>query len=374
MKKENAHSSDRRMGRAGITALVILLVESSIAAFWGAVEFFHEGWFEPYGKYLIFYMSPFLVIYCLNLLAVARPVAAGLSIIAISSLFSIWRIARIKSLHYPLSPSAVIMWLILALPGILLIIESLPRKVKAPVPGLQGGRRGHSIRRLRTAVLFIPIIVIIVSGTPLLVRNLNRTPLENYEEAVVEGKGVKLVLAGSGPGWFYSNKKPIRFHGRTYSALSWNEIALFGKEPIGFDGKRYGESYNGTEESIYYATQEDFDRFNMFRYINESGTELTDSVYDCWRLPGIDEYVRVLSRHGENCGGAFDRKSMKATYEKTPDKEGPVWAPEKEVIYYWSSTSMDEKRAFDISYSGRARGVLKTTRQDYRGFRAVKAK
>ena len=371
MEREPSSSNSNRMGTAGIIAVIILLVESSTAAFWGIVEFFHEGWFEPYGRYLIFYMMPFIVLFFLSIMATIKPGTTGISIIAVSSAFSIWRTIRLKSMHYGVIPSTIVMWLILALPGILLLVESTA-KIKAKAAGTYHAGYGHRIKWLRIATIAAPLIIIIAAGTPLLIRNLKRIPLKSYGEVTVEGRDIKLVFAGSGPGWLYSNKNPIIFRGRSYSALSWNEIALFGKEPIGFEGKRYGQNYNGTEESIYYATQEDFDIYNMFRYINETGTELTDSLYDCWRLLTIDEYVMVFTLHGENCGGRFDYEKTRAYYIKTPDKEAPIWAPEKEVIYYWSASSYDEKRALDISYSGRVRKIYKTTKQDYRGFRAVR--
>jgi len=384
------------IGFAGKAALVILLIESSAAAFWGTVEFFHEGWFAPYWKYLPLYMAPFLTIYILSIIAPVLPAVSGLTIVTGSSTVSILRILRLRQLHEPISPSAFAVWFLLALPGLLLITESLMRRRKVfhesgGSPGIHHEREtpsGKKIlttgtgkgapthvrsgRKLLISVVVIPVLVVIASGAPLLRRNLQRVPLENYGEVEVEGGGVALVLAGSGPGWLYSNREPIRFRGKTYSGLSWNEIALFGKEPVGFEGKRYGPEYDGTEESIYYATREDFDRYNMFRYIDESGSELTDSLQDHWRLPRVEEYVAVLTRRGENCGGRFDPEKGEATYEMTPDKDAPIWAPEKEVIYYWTSTSMDERRAYQVSYSGRVTGVFKTTKQDYRGFRAVR--
>jgi len=76
---------------------------------------------------------------------------------------------------------------------------------------------------------------------------------------------------------------------------------------------------------------------------------------------------------GQNCGGYFDSKEGRAHYNKTPDKEGPIWAPDGMVIYYWTSGSADDKNAYDITYSGEVREITKITRQDYRGWRAVRA-
>ena len=187
-----------------------------------------------------------------------------------------------------------------------------------------------------------------------------------------------MTLAPEGPGFLFSNKKPIEFDGKKYSGLSWNEIALFGKPPIGFEGKRYGSDYDKSAESIYYATQEDFFKYNMFRYIDYSGKRLKKSIQDYWRLPTIEEYVKLMVRRGKLCNGSFKRfltkPYYKVSYEKKPDKDAPLWASNYEVIYYWTSTSFDEKRAFDIAYNGRIKIVAKTTKQDYRGFRAIRNK
>jgi len=92
----------------------------------------------------------------------------------------------------------------------------------------------------------------------------------------------------------------------------------------------------------------------MFRYIDQEGTDLTEHIIDLWRLPSVDEYLQAQS-----C-------------DKDPDKEAPLWARDMEVIYYWTSTISREKYAYNISYSARAREILKTTKQDYRGFRTIR--
>lgn len=222
------------------------------------------------------------------------------------------------------------------------------------------------------AAVILSVVLITGVGMPLLIRNMERLPLDNYNQVTVEGNGITLTLSGKGPGWYYSNTNPVVFKGKEYKAFSWNEIALFGKKPIGFEGKRYGPSYDGTEESIYFATQEDFDRYNLFRYINERGDKLTEEIQDCWKLPAADEYARIFMYRGKNCEGYFDIMEGRACYSNTPDKEGPIWAPDKMVIYYWTSDSSSQRYACDITYSGEVREISKITKQDYRGWRAVK--
>ncbi len=334
----------------------ILLV--GIFAFWGVVEFFHEGWFYPY-IHFVFYLLPCGVLVLLGIVVLRNRIFGGLLIVLCSLGFSVWRAVRLAQLHYPVPLSLWIVGFVLALPGVGFIIDGIKN------------RDFTFNKRWLFAILVVPMVIIVGIGVPTLVHHLGRVELEDFGERVVMVDGVEYVLAGDGPGWFYSNKHPIVFGGKSYTGLSWNEIALFGMSPIGFDGKRYGPWYDGTEESIYYATQEDFDRYNMFRYLNYDGTALTDSVQDYWRLPTVEEYVKLMCRRGESAGGYVDSLGI-PHYKIAPDKDAPLWACDEEVIYYWTSTSADSKYAYDISYSGRVRRVLKTSVQDYRGFRAVR--
>ena len=362
--------SSSKLTLPGNVAYLVLLLTTCLAAFWGVAEFFHEGWFAPYGRYLIFYMLPWLLLAGLTLVGVRFPLVGG-GLISLGGIaFAVWRGLQLRTLHVPLSLSFWITAFLLVLPGLLLLWDGWLRKGRPQAPAAVGGFKAHW-RSLLPIVL--PLGITLGVGTPLLVRNLKRLPLEHYGEVTVEADALRLTFAGDGPGWLYSNRHPIVFEGRTYSGLSWNEIALFGLEPIGFEGKRYGPTYAGTPESIYYATQEDFARYNLFRYINCAGTELTDTVHDCWRLPTVEEYVRIFTFRGENAGGVFDPVIGKVHYRRhAPEKEAPIWAPEQEVIYYWTATCGDRTHAYDVSYSGRVRLVLKTTCQDYRGFRAVR--
>ncbi len=353
----------------GNVAYGIIVFASLLAAFWGAAEFFHEGWFEPYGKYLPYYLMPAAILIILNLISLSFPRLGGALIIIGTSAFLVWRYNALMRLHYVVSPSFWIMGFVFMLPGILFVVDGYLRKKHEEKKLAKFSWRTHKKYIIAVA---LPIIVMLITSIPLLKRNLNRIPLENYNEIKIRGNGIELVFAGSGPGWLYSNKNPIVYKGKKYSGLCWNEIALFGKAPVGFEHKRYGLGYNGSKKSIYYATQNDFENYNMFRYIDSTGTRLTDSIYDYWRLPSIDEYVRVLTYRDSNSGGKFNYETGIATYDVKPDKDAPVWAPEKEVIYYWSATSASDTTAYDITYSGQVRKILKTVKQDYRGFRAVR--
>ncbi len=355
-------------GPPGLTAYGLLILLTAMAAFWGSAEFFHEGWFAPYGKYLVFYMLPMALLMGLTLLSLARPAAGGSLMVLAAAAFTLWRYLKLRAIHAPIVPGLWIMGLVLALPGVLLLLEC--RRQSRPAGAAAPAAWSPWPRRRRVVAVTLPLTIVLAVGVPSLIRVVRRIPLTDHGPVTVRGNGLSLTFAGDGPGWLCSNRHPIIFEGRSYSGLSWNEIALFGMEPLGFEGKRWGD--HGNPDSPRNATREQFDRYNMFRYIDPIGTRLTRTIHDAWRLPTAAELVAVLSRHGANAGGRFDPGTGTARYAVTPDKEAPLWDPAAEVIYYWTATSADADHALDLSYSGRVRPVLKTTAQDYRGFRAVR--
>lgn len=354
----------------GIAAYIFMLISTLIAAFWGTAEFFHEGWFATYTTF-IYYLLPVLTLMCLTIISTFFPRLGGVIIIISGTSFTLWRLSMLIAWHKEIRPSLFITGLVIILPGFLFFLDGILKKKNK-----YKRSKKFSIKAFWKQSLVIVLTGLIILGLaiPMLINNLNRIPLKNYNETTIKGNNIALTFAGDGPGWFYSNKHPIIYKDKKHTGMSWNEIALFGMYPIGFENKKFGLSYKGTKKSIYYATQEDFKKYNMFRYINYEGTELTDEIQDLWRLPTIEEYVKIFSYRGENSKGFFDTTSGKAHYKHKPDKDAPIWAHNMEVIYYWTSTSFNGKNAYDISYSGRVRYISKTTQQDYRGYRAVRTK
>ncbi|MBI2265501.1 MAG: hypothetical protein HYU64_10065 [Armatimonadetes bacterium] len=352
----------------GFLAYLLMLFATLFASFWGTSEFFHEGWFHPYTQ-VVYYAAPAVVLAILTLISIRHCLAGGLTILIAALLFSGWRVWSLAERHIAAQGSVWLTGILMALPGFLFLWDAfLQHRLETGNPAWAKARIGWK----ETFAVGLPCLCALVLGVPQLIHNVQRLPLEHYDQAVVEGNGLRLVFAGRGPGWSYSNRDPLVFKGKTYSGLSWNEIALFGKAPIGVEGKRHGLSYNGTAQSVTQATQDEYDRYNMFRYINREGTELTTTIQDCWRLPGVQEYVRIFLSRGRNAGGLFNPANGSATYVRKPDKEAPLWAPDREVIYYWTSTSLDRERAYDVTYTGMVRPMSKNTSQDYRGYRAVR--
>jgi bifunctional DNase/RNase len=358
-----------------LIAFLLLFAVTILWAVWGIGEVFHEGWYQPYW-HIIFYFIPFIVIFGFAVLAIFYPLVGGILIfVGGLAYFVLFTIRAIQN-HTTLEPSFFIMNIGILFTGLIFIFCYILNKKTGTVEYKWFLiKRYFPLKKISKVLIIvcISLVIIISIGSPMLIRNLNRIPLENFSEVKIEGNEITVTLSAEGPGWYYSNKSPLIFNEKEYSGLSWNEIALFGKEPIGFEGKNYGKNYNGTSESIYYATQQDFDKYNMFRYINFGGIQLTNKIQDYWRLPSIDEYVRLLKYRDKNAGGFFDSQEGQAYYYRTPDKDAPIWAPEEMVIYYWTSTSANDTESYDLTYSGEARKISKTTKQDYRGFRAIRS-
>jgi len=149
---------------------------------------------------------------------------------------------------------------------------------------------------------------------------------------LIEGNGVALLWAPAGPGW------PEHYY-------SWNDIAFYGVPPVGFGEKP------GYEERD--ATLEDMNTTGLCCYLSEDGLTIMDEPQYIWRMPTVDEIVRSLVRHGENAGCDWDGKSAQATCRVLPDKETPLWAPDRAPIYYWAADEYDEHEAYYVSYNGK---------------------
>jgi hypothetical protein len=79
-----------------------------------------------------------------------------------------------------------------------------------------------------------------------------------------------------------------------------------------------------------------------------------------------------MQLHGQNSVGTWNPETRKATYERTPDKESPLWDLYSPVIYWWTSTEANEKEAWIVVYNGSVWPRTKKANWTYLGFRAVK--
>jgi hypothetical protein len=179
-------------------------------------------------------------------------------------------------------------------------------------------------RWLATAlVIGLPSLTLAISGAAPIFRVSQRFDDGNLQARLVNGNGLNLVWAPDGPGW-----------------------------------PRTGENW--------------YDAGQVCQYLTEDGLSRANEPQHIWRLPTVDEAVRSMARHGQNSGGVWDADVAKATYRTTPDKESPLWNVYSQVIYWWTSTEVDDERAYIIVYDGKVWPRGKNIRPAYLGFRCVK--
>lgn len=174
-------------------------------------------------------------------------------------------------------------------------------------------------------IISAPLIIVLAISIPQGIKVSNRIDDGNLDMRIVKGNEVSLAWAPRGPGW------PNR-------GVTW-------------------------EEAQY-----------ICKYLSADGLTVMETEQNIWRLPTAAEAVRSMLLHGENAGGVWYAAEEKAVYQKTPDKESPLWDVHSKIIYYWTADTsiQDEKQAYIIVYDGGIYGRRKADSFGYLSFRAVK--
>lgn len=173
-------------------------------------------------------------------------------------------------------------------------------------------------------IIIFPLGIMLIAGIPQFITVMQRIDDGNYGTRTLECQGKPLVWAPRGPGF------PAESH-------TWNEA----KE--------------------------------ICARLNRDGDAISDTVLNIWRLPDIEEAVRCQMIHNENAGGIWNKEKRRAEYEKRPDKETPLWVPDWEVIYYWTSepSRENEEQAYIIDYKGGIFDKDMQRKPNYQSFRCV---
>jgi uncharacterized membrane protein len=292
----------------GWAAVVITIAFSSLWAFWGIIENFHEGWYADNiweNLYLMFLQYLLFALFFIGIgLAAIRwqkPVAVVMVVISIIvPAFYVQSNAAIVIFGVPLFGAAILYW-----------FGEIPNKKLAYI--------------LTAAV---PLLVMIGFGIEPAIRVAGRFDSGHYSAVQIKGNGVELMWAPKGPGWITETEK-INFHSV------------------------------GEADSIC-------------RHLSENGTEVMDTAVNIWRLPTIDEAVRSQMRHKKNAGGTWDAIKAEPHYKVQPDKESPLWKCNYPIIYWWTSTEVDSAHVFRIVYNGSVQKIPKRYTMGSLGFRAVR--
>jgi hypothetical protein len=248
---------------------------------------------------------------------------------------------------------------LLVLVGVLFLLEGR-RRLATVSPDPRWWRR--NLRYL--IAVGIPVLLGVVLAVEPAIRVASRVDDGYRGERVIQGNGVALTWAPAGPGWMTTTK-----------GYTWNQIALYGLPPVGFEGKRYGrDELCNKDTDAGCATAADMQRYNVCRYLNEDGSRLMTTPQDHWRMPTTDELVRSLVRHGEHAGCAWNGQPGWQPCSIQPDKETPLWDPTAPVIYYWSADECGAGSAYKVAYNGGVEALRKYTGLGSCGYRCVRTR
>lgn len=181
----------------------------------------------------------------------------------------------------------------------------------------------HRIRRFVAVVIGMPALVIVAASAGPAWRVWHRLDDGIRSERAIATPGFTLHWAPAGPGW-------------PTEGVTWHEAD------------------------------------SIARHLAPDGRSVLATPQHAWRLPTVAELVASLVEGGGTVGGTWDPVRRVARFDRTPDKESPLWATDSKVIYWWSATRADSGRAFRVSYNGHVLAVPTIVRWGYLGFRAVR--
>ena len=311
-------------GRAivGWTAEGISTVLSSVWAFWGIFESFHEGWyFDSLARNLALtarYLTLMLTLVALSVTALRWPRVGG----SLYQLFGIGFCIWILMTRKVLSLGVVLGWTPAILPPLF--------------PGvLFWFGRPRPLSLAYGIAVLVPVATAVGFAVEPVTRIAGRIDDGDRGLRIVEGNGVKLMWAPEGPGWPRPDPEDEAW------LTDWR-----------------GPTWEEARE--------------VCRHLTADGESIASTPQDIWRLPTVDEVVRSMARHGVNCGGAWDPARARASYTRMPDKESPLWNPHSVVIYWWTSSEEDEGRAYRVDFKGNVYARDKNSTLGSQGFRAVR--
>jgi hypothetical protein len=296
-------SSNARV-MVGWTAVVLSTALSSFWAFWGSIENFHEGWYfrELWRNLALMALQylPWMFI----------PMAAGL--------LALWRPAVGVTAHIALATGVFWLFEVREVGGLLI---GVPVFLLA---ALYGYGRPVPVKWARRALIGVPLITAVISGSYPGWRVFTRPRAVDTSMRHISGNGVDLVWAPAGPGW-------------DETGFPW------------FEAKRRCE------------------------YLTADGGALAATPQRVWRLPTVDETVRTMIWRGENAGGTWNAVAGRASYRVMPDKEAPLWHPYSQIIYWWTADEIDADRAYRVAYNGYVTRMNKKVGAGYLACRCVRA-
>ncbi|MBM3958055.1 MAG: hypothetical protein FJ313_08405 [Gemmatimonadetes bacterium] len=300
-------------------AVALCAIPAVFWAVWGGAELFHESgtWYAGMVQYVLPWV-PFALLGVVGLLWARLLAVVTVPLIGVAAFYVVHGYLRTGSL------SLLVGFIVVGLAPLIAVTVLFWRgRGPAPAPSSVLGRILRPPRcRAALGVLALPTVTFVAIAAVNYVDWAQRSDDGYRGQRLIEGNGVTLVWAARGPGW------------PEHGGRSWNEIALFGLPPVGFEGKEAGtdglcgtgrDRAEGWEEGC--ATQADLLVHNVCLYLNEDGTALLNEAAGIWRMPTTDELVRSLTRKGANAGCAWNGKTGRQECTGRPLRETPLWDP-----------------------------------------------
>lgn len=338
----------------GLVAASIVLAATALWTYWGIAELYYEGWGLPLPQPL-YYLLPGLLCLSFSLVALRWPRLGGGLLVVAATAFTAWwwalawRRAGKLSLVGLLTMVPVSAALILA--GVLFLLEGRRRREERK----RGIARGYGWRHQRALrlVVAVPLLIVVLVSARELPPLLARYDDGGRGERRITAPRVDLVWAPEGPGWNW--RQPWGGY------PSWNALALYGRSPVGLDGK-----------SELAAREEDMAASGLCRYLSADGRALTRVPAGIWRMPTVSELVASLTRRGTNADCRWAGEIGQAVCRLRPDKETPLWNPKAPPIYYWAAEERNAAEAYYVSYRGYVGSQPKRFGNPRHGYRCVR--
>lgn len=238
------HTSEKSKKRlhgwqiASNVAVVLLAAVTTLWTYWGVAEMYYEGWWGERTNRLG-YLIPGTAFLLLSLLIIRWPRIGGRLLILLgggftafywSVQFSRWGFSWEALLSiFPISRLLVLLGVFFVLAG-----RAQRRYLQAQVSS-DGSKWAFVLQNWRYPLAVgLPLLVAIVVSATNLPIILARVNDGDRGAQLVAGNGVTLVWAPAGPGWGRGMLRADQedFH-KPGAVLSWNDIALYGRFPIG---------------------------------------------------------------------------------------------------------------------------------------------
>lgn len=345
----------------GLLGWLLVTGVAEMATVWSSIEMFHEGWWGS-GPHRFVYLVPGFVVTLLAAVPVRWPRPGGFFLGTVGlALVLFWRQFFSNQLGLEIAIPFVVAALLFIMEGWRL--EKIERGQLQPFILFNSSRKHCIFRHPRLALtLGLPLLTFV--GVVLTWSAVLYQRVDDGDRGArrITADEVDLVWAPEGPGWargyLQGDEKlaDLDAGGLGFNNPSWNQIALYG----------------ANDTTFHNASPEEMEEFCLCRYLDEDGLTLANLPQNIWRLPTVAELAASLPHHGQPAGCVWDGTPGPMKCIQRPDKETPLWDPNRSPIYLLSSTEADSTTVWFVTFNGQVQSTLKSWGNPRHGFRCVR--